>query len=386
MKINNLSNCTGCSACYSACPMSAILMVENDEGFLYPKVDDEKCVECGLCEKVCPAISPLRVQESECKAFAVINNDEAIRMESSSGGVFTAIAEKIVMTGGEVFGAKFSDDFKSVIHSWTDNIDGLKDFRGSKYLQSNVNESFKECERFLKVGEKVLFSGTPCQIQGLKKYLRKDYENLLTVDYICHGVPSPLLWKLYVEYREKLAASRVVKTSSRRKNCGWKRYSLWFAFANHSEYLKTLDKDPYLQMFLKDTCLRQSCYDCPSKGLQRVSDVTIADFWGIQQEYPELDDDKGTSFVIVHNPKVMPLFSDVCKVKEIELNDGLKHNFAMVKSWAKPKARDTFFNDLQTLSFDKMIKKYAVTPWYVRGYRFVRRCGGKVLRVVELKK
>lgn len=386
MKINNLSNCTGCSACYSACPKSAILMVENNEGFLYPKIDDRKCVECGLCEKVCPAISPLRVQKSECKAFAAINNDEAIRIESSSGGVFTAIAEKIVTTGGEVFGATFSEDFKSVVHSWTDNMDGLKDFRGSKYLQSSVNESFKECERFLKAGEKVLFSGTPCQIQGLKKYLRKEYENLLTVDIICHGVPSPLLWKLYVEYREKLAASRVVKTSSRRKNCGWKRYSLWFAFANHSEYLKTLYQDPYLQMFLKDICLRRSCYDCPAKGLQRVSDVTIADFWGIQQEYPELDDDKGTSFVIVHNPKVMPLFSDVCMVKEIELNDGLRHNPAMIKSCTKPKSRDTFFNDLQTLSFDKMIKKYAETPWYVRGCRFVRRCGGKVLRVVGLKK
>ncbi|MBQ4406184.1 MAG: Coenzyme F420 hydrogenase/dehydrogenase, beta subunit C-terminal domain [Bacteroidales bacterium] len=386
MKINNISNCTGCSVCYSVCPKSAILMVENNEGFLYPKVDDNKCVECGLCEKVCPAISPLKLNKSECKAFAAINNNETIRMESSSGGVFTAIAEKILQTGGKVFGARFSEDFKSLIHSWTDNLDGLKDFRGSKYLQSNIHESFKECERFLKAGETVLFSGTPCQIQGLKKYLRKEYDNLLTVDFICHGVPSPLLWKQYVEYHENIAASKVVNTSSRRKNCGWKMFSLWFAFANHSEYSKTLDKDPYMQMFLKDVCLRQSCYNCPAKGIYRVSDVTIADFWGIQSEHPDFDDDKGTSFVLVHNTKVIPLFSDVCKIKEIDLNSGLRHNPAMVKSCAKPKSRDTFFKDLQTLSFDKMIKKYAVTPWYMKGYKFVKRCGGKMLKVVGLKK
>lgn len=144
MEITTLTNCTGCSACYSACPMSAILMKENNEGFLYPKVDDDKCIECGLCEKVCPAISPLKMENSESKAFAAINNNETIRMESSSGGVFTAIAEKIIKTGGKVFGAKFSEDFKSVIHSWTDDLYGLKDFRGSKYLQSNVNNSFKE--------------------------------------------------------------------------------------------------------------------------------------------------------------------------------------------------------------------------------------------------
>ena len=360
-------------------------MTETEEGFLYPKIDDDKCIKCGLCEKVCPAISPLKSQDKDLKAFAAINNDENIRMESSSGGIFTAIAEKIIKAGGKVFGAKFSEDFKCIIHSWTDNLDGLKDFRGSKYLQSNVNDSFKECERFLKAGEKVLFSGTPCQIQGLKKYLRKDYDNLLTVDFICHGVPSPLLWKKYVEYRENIAVSKVVNTAFRHKKRGWKRYSLCFVFANHSEYCMTLDKDPYMQMFLKDTCLRQSCYNCPAKGLERVSDVTIADFWGIQKEHPDFDDDKGTSFVIAHNPKVIALFSDVCNVKDINLNSGLRYNSAMVKSRTKPKARETFFNDLQSLQFDKMIKKYAVTPWYVKSYKFVKLCGGIFLRKIGLK-
>ena len=386
MKITSLNNCTGCSACYAACPKSAILMVENEEGFLYPQINIEKCVECGLCEKVCPAISPLKLNKSECKAFAAINNNEAIRMESSSGGVFTAIAEKIVQTGGKVFGARFSEDFRSVIHSWTDNLDGLKDFRGSKYLQSNIHESFKECEHFLKAGEKVLYSGTPCQIQGLKKYLRKEYDNLLTIDFICHGVPSPLLWKKYVEYRETIAASKVVNFSFRHKMNGWKGYSLTFVFSNNNDYHKAFDKDPYMQMFLKDVCLRQSCYNCLAKGIYRVSDVTIADFWGIQSEHPDFDDDKGTSFVIVHNPKVIALFSDVCKIKKIDLNSGLRHNPAMVKSCIKPKARETFFKDLQVMSFEKMIKKYVETSWYEKGYKFVKRCGRKMLKVVGVKK
>ena len=361
-------------------------MTENNEGFLYPQINIEKCVKCGLCEKVCPSISSLKIQNTNLKAFAVINNDDNVRMESSSGGIFTAIAEKILMAGGKVFGAKFSEDFKNVIHSWTDNIDGVKDFRGSKYLQSAINENFKDCEKVLKAGEKVLFSGTPCQIQGLKNFLQKDYDNLLTVDFICHGVPSPLLWKKYVEFHETRTAAKVVKTAFRRKNCGWKQYSLWFAFANHSEYCQTLDKDPYMQMFLKDTCLRRSCYDCPAKGLARVSDVTIADFWGIQNEYPDFDDNKGTSLVIVHNPKLIPLFSDVCKVKEIDLQDGLKYNPAMFKSCAKPKARNTFFNDLNILPFEYFLKKYAVTPWYSKCYKLARKCGGKVLRMVGLNK
>ncbi len=388
MKITTLTNCTGCSACYSACPKSAISMTENDEGFLYPQINIEKCVKCGLCEKVCPSISSLKIQNTNLKAFAVINNDDNVRMESSSGGIFTAIAEKILMAGGKVFGAKFSEDFKNVIHSWTDNIDGVKDFRGSKYLQSAINENFKDCEKVLKAGEKVLFSGTPCQIQGLKKFLQKDYDNLLTVDFICHGVPSPLLWKKYVEFHETRTAAKVVKTAFRRKNCGWKQFSLWFALANHSEYCQPLDKDPYMQMFLKDTCLRRSCYDCPAKGLARVSDVTIADFWGIQNEYPELDDDKGVSFVVVNSEKGRALFDSIenCIKKSVPLEAGLKYNSSMIKSVEMPEKRKTFFKDLNTLSFEKVIKKYTITPWWTKGYKLVRRCAGKALRMVGLKK
>ncbi|MBP5422840.1 MAG: Coenzyme F420 hydrogenase/dehydrogenase, beta subunit C-terminal domain [Paludibacteraceae bacterium] len=386
--IKDKHNCCGCSACAQKCPKQCISMQEDEEGFLYPKVDLEECVDCRLCERVCPVIEPLKIQNGNdnIKAFAAINNNEAIRLESSSGGVFTAIAEKIIKDGGKVFGAKFSEDFKSVIHSWTDNLEGLIDFRGSKYLQSSINDNYKDCELFLKSGEKVLFSGTPCQIQGLKKYLGKDYDNLITIDFICHGVPSPLLWKKYVEYQEHNFKSNVIKASFRNKNHGWKNFSMSLVFKDKSEYCATLDKDPYMQMFLKDTCLRESCYNCPSKGIKRVSDITIADFWGIQYEYPEFDDNEGTSFVIIHNLKLIHLLSDDCIIKEIDLEKGAKHNSAIEKSCTKHKVRLSFFKDLNRLPFNKMIKKYAITPWYINAYRLMRRHTGKIIKKLLNKK
>ena len=178
MRIENLESCSGCHACFSVCPKFAIEMKENNEGFLYPLIDSNKCIKCGLCEKACPALNPIKKENEDTKAYAAINKNEAIRLDSSSGGIFTAIAEKVIEENGVVFGAKFAFDF-SVIHGWTDTIEGLAEFRGSKYLQSVIGNSYKDCKTFLESGRKVLFSGTPCQVQGLKKYLGKEYENLL---------------------------------------------------------------------------------------------------------------------------------------------------------------------------------------------------------------
>lgn len=385
MKIENLVTCTGCHACYSVCPKSAIAMAANDEGFLYPQIDAEKCVRCGQCERVCPALSPLQKEGEDTRAFAAINNDEKIRLESSSGGIFTALAQKVIDAGGVVFGAKFAPDL-SVVHGWTDTADGLEDFRGSKYVQSVIGDLFKECKRFLDGGRKVLFSGTPCHIQGLKKYLGKEYENLLAIDCICHGVPSPLVWQKYVDFRaKKFGATRrkIVKTSFRRKYSGWKMYSLSFSFANDSEYIGPLNRDPYMQMFLRDECLRGSCYACPCKSAARVSDISLADFWGIQVEFPELDDDKGTSFLVVHSEKGEEALKSLenCSVREIPLDAGLRHNPSLVKSVSRPQKRETFFRDLRTVRFEKMIRRYATTPFYVRAYRFARRGLAKAVKL-----
>ena len=279
--------CSGCDACGQICPKAAISMMPNDEGFLYPEVDSSLCVECRLCEKICPVLNVRSSTDfSERKAYAAICSDEKIRLESSSGGMFTVLAEKVIADGGVVFGAEFDSDF-SVRHGWTDSVFGLERFRGSKYLQSRTESSFSECRKFLDDGRKVLYTGTPCQIAGLKAFLKKDYENLFTVDVICHGVPSPALWQKYIKFREKKSASRIVKTAFRRKNDGWKLYSLSFTFANGSEYSVNQSKGMWMLSFNKNVMMRNSCYDCVFKGSEILSDITIGDFWGIQNYIPE---------------------------------------------------------------------------------------------------
>ena len=385
---NALELCNGCHTCYSLCSKQAIKMVANTEGFLFPQINNELCIECGLCEKKCPVLNPIIKEEEEPIAYAIINKNEEIRLQSSSGGVFTSIVETVIKQNGIVFGAKFDSDF-NVIHGYTDSIEGLFDFRGSKYVQSAIGDSYKDCKNFLEKGRQVLFSGTPCQIAGLQSFLGKNYDNLLLVDIICHGVPSPLLWTEYKKNLEKKFASRIVKTAFRRKDYGWKQFSLAVTFGNASEYCNTLRQDSYLKLFLKDVCLRESCYNCKYKTAKRIADITIADFWGIQNEYPELDDDKGTSFVITHSDKGQKIIDCLsnCTVKIIPLEKGVKYNSSYVRSVIRPTKRDDFFLDLDKysenkISLEKLVKKYTVDSIFVRTYRFLRRCLGKIKRMI----
>ena len=364
-------------------------MVANEEGFLYPKINDKQCINCSLCEKKCPVLNPLIKDDEKTFAYAVINNNEEIRLQSSSGGVFTALAENVIRQNGIVFGAKFDSDF-NVIHGYTDSIEGLSDFRGSKYVQSAIGEAYKDCKNFLDEDRLVLFTGTPCQIAGLQSFLGKKYDNLLLVDIICHGVPSPLLWTEYKKTLEKKFASQIVKTAFRRKDYGWKQYSLAVTFGNASEYCNTLRQDSYLKLFLKDVCLRESCYNCKYKTEKRIADITIADFWGIQNEYLELDDDKGTSFVITHSDKGQKIIENLsaCIIKQIPLEKGVKYNPSFVRSVIRPKKRDIFFMDLEEysenkISLEKLVKKYTADSLFVRGYSFLRRCLGKIKRMVK---
>ena len=383
-----LGLCSGCHTCYSLCPKQAIKMVANSEGFLYPQINNDLCINCGLCEKKCPVLNPIIKDNEKTFAYAVINKNEEIRLQSSSGGVFTSLAENVLNQNGIVFGAKFDSDF-NVIHGYTDSLEGLAEFRGSKYVQSTIGDSFKECKNFLDEGRQVLFSGTPCQIAGLKSFLGKNCDNLLCVDFICHGVPSPLLWSEYRKTLEKKFASRIMKTAFRRKDYGWKQYSLAVTFGNASEYCNTLKKDSYLKLFLKDVCLRESCYNCKYKTEKRISDITIADFWGIQNEYPELDDDKGTSFVMTHSDKGKKIVDNLtsCVVKQIPLEKGVKYNPSYTRSVIRPKKRDVFFLDLEKYSqnkitLEKLVEKYTLDGLFVRGYRLLRRCLGKVKRMI----
>ncbi len=381
--------CSGCGACVQICNKSAISMIANDEGFLYPKVDSSLCVECRLCEKTCPVLNAkTSTGFSERKAYAAICSDEKIRLESSSGGMFTVLAEKVIAEGGVVFGAEFDSDF-SVMHGWTDSVCGLERFRGSKYLQSRTESSFLDCRKFLDDGRKVLYTGTPCQIVGLKAFLKKDYENLFTVDVICHGVPSPALWQKYIKFREKKSASRIVKTAFRRKNDGWKLYSLSFTFANGSEYSVNQSKGMWMLSFNKNVMMRNSCYDCVFKGSKILSDITIGDFWGIQNYIPEKDDDKGYSICFLNTDKGKKLFKSVKSslfVDEIKNYDCKRFNTQLLYSLKLPKNRKKFISICLKKGFDVAYKKYVKVKFPVRVYYACRRFGGKILRRLGLRK
>lgn len=389
MKIDELKNCTGCHACYSACPRGSITMQRDNEGFLYPTVNKNSCAKCGLCENVCPIITPLPLPEiSGSTAFAAVNQNEKTRIESSSGGIFTAIAEEVIAAGGVVFGAKFASDF-SVIHSSANDIKGLAEFRGSKYVQSTIGSTYKECKELLDSDKTVLFSGTPCQISGLKAFLGKNYRNLITVDFICHGVPSPLLWEKYINSKSA-GNQKISKINFRDKRSGWKNYSFSIDYSDGSVLTHIFRDNAYMRLFLKNVSLRPSCYDCKFKEISRQSDITLGDFWGIWHELPSLDDDLGTSFIIVHTnagKKIIAKLSD-CVTKEISIEQGERHNPPLTKSVNRPASRNAFFADLRDKNFNikKLAATYAADSFSAQIKKILKGALRKLSKIVRKKK
>lgn len=351
--------CCGCGACAQVCPRDCIVMKEDQEGFLYPEVDKLKCVSCNLCEKSCPVILN-KVSPQEPVAYAAFCKDEELRLQSSSGGIFSLLAEQILEQGGIVFGAAFDKDW-SVHHIGIERVEDLEMLRGSKYLQSRTENTYLEVKKQLLLGRKVLYSGTPCEIEGLKAYLNGEYENLYTQDLICHGSPSPKVWKKYVDYRENCAGAAAQRTFFRHKKYGWKTYAVLFEFSNNTAYEQILTKDLFMQMFLQNLCLRPSCYKCAFKKLGRQSDITLADFWGADKVVPELDDNKGCSVVLIHSEKGKRLFEMVksqMTYKKVELSDALLGNPSMTKSCEKTPKRDAFMQAVNSMSFDQLAKAY----------------------------
>ncbi|ADL07015.1 Coenzyme F420 hydrogenase/dehydrogenase, beta subunit C-terminal domain [Thermosediminibacter oceani] len=330
-------------------------MPKVKEGF----VNHDKCINCGLCEKVCPVLNNTPVN-NEPKAYACINKDEKIRMDSSSGGTFTLIAEQVINSGGVVFGAGFDEDF-TVVHSYAESRESLSNFHGSKYVQSKIGDMYKQAEKFLKQRRQVLFTGTPCQIAGLKSYLRKLYDNLLCVDFICFGVPSTKVWKKYISYHENNIGAPVRRVSFRNKKQGWKRFSMFLSFDNGMKHIESFDKDFFMQAFLKKICLRPSCHACNFKTLHRQSDITLADFWGVQNLLPEMDDDKGTSLVFINSHRGELIFEqikDKLLYNMVDLNEAVRYNLSAVKSVKQHPNRENFFKELDLISFDALVKKY----------------------------
>ena len=338
--INNKYKCCGCSACAQRCPKQCITLHSDEEGFLYPKVNLDNCIDCGLCEKVCPVLNQTE-ERLPLEVFAAKNPNEEIRMESSSGGIFTQLAEQIIDTGGVVFGVKWNEHFEAV-HAYTDTKEGLAVFRGSKYVQSQVGDTFKQTEHFLKEGRQILYSGTPCQIAALKLFLRKNYENLITVDVVCHGVPSPKIWR---EYLNSLQILDISSISHKDKTTGWRSYS--FSIKNKEGdfiYKERASQNKYLKAFVKNYILRPSCFACPSKAGKSKSDITLADYWGVEKIVPKIHDNKGISFVCINTPKGEKLFNQLnVELIQADYYKSIPFNSCIIKSTTEPNDRQEFW-------------------------------------------
>lgn len=344
--------CCGCSACAMKCPKHCITMQADSEGFLYPVVNEADCIDCGLCEKVCHELHPYD-ERKPLNVYAAINKDEQVRMNSSSGGMFYLLAEKTISEGGVVFGARFDEDWQVVI-DYAETLEDVKPFMGSKYVQARTATTYRDAETFLKQGRKVLFSGSPCQIAGLHHYLRKDYDNLTTVDFVCHGVPSPKVWQRYLDEVVTSGKRAINDVKFRNKGNGWKKFNFVLSY-NHDSKSYSLSswhqQNHYMRAFLSDMILRPSCHDCRAKQGRSHSDITIADFWGINVEMPEMDDDKGTGLVLVNTEKGRQAL-DWSKVtmKESSIKVASKYNGGL-SSQTKPHPKRTeFFEALDTSS------------------------------------
>lgn len=358
IEIRDKSMCVGCTACMSVCPKKCISMHEDTEGFVYPSVDNLHCIGCNLCVAVCPVIHPTCYHNQPKIVKAACSNHEEDRMESSSGGVFSLLSEQILLKAGEVWGAAFDEDWR-VSHMRVTSMERLAVIRGAKYVQSNLGESFRTIKQSLDSGKWVLFSGTPCQVTGLKRYLHKDYERLLLVDVVCHGVPSYKVFRSFL--KEEFGHKSITSVSFRDKTTGWKKYNLCVHYNSEGEdgvKRFTSKANLYMYGFISNLYLRPSCYSCKFKGCMSGSDITLGDFWGIDNVAPEMDDDKGTSLVLTHTEKGKQWFemvSSLCRCKELPYLSAYQNNKSLEQSSLKNPWRSLFFKDLDRKFFSQLL-------------------------------
>lgn len=360
INITKKEECCGCYSCTNICPKQCIEMNIDNEGFWYPKVDKDKCINCDLCVKVCPVINTPEKERNSIQAYACKNENEKERKESSSGGIFSLLCQEVINSKGVVFGAGFDENF-DVIHSYSETIEGCNKFKGSKYVQSKIGETYKQAKEFLDNGRKVLFSGTQCQIKGLNLYLGRKYENLISLEIICHGVPSPKVFEKYKNLLSKRYESKIKNIKFRDKEKGWKTFSFVTEFENNEKYSNTLKDDFFMLGFLKNIYLRPSCYNCAAKDFKSGSDFSLADYWGIQLIHPEFDDDKGVSLVLVNNLKGKRIFDSISQKMsflETDLQHATKHNSCIIKSVKPNPNREKFFADMNNGDFMNSIIKY----------------------------
>lgn len=389
IEITDKKRCSGCTACWSACPKRCISMQEDEEGFLYPVVDDSQCIQCGKCVKVCPyshsefANKPAEEELSLC--YAAYNKDEEVRYQSSSGGMFRAFADKIIAEGGVVFGAAFNKDFL-VEHTYADTVEKLRPLMGSKYLQSRMGNSFGMVKRFLNDGRKVLFTGCGCQIAGLKRFLNNDDNNLICVDLICHGVDSPKVWQSYLH--SLLPDDKVEYVNFRDKRTGQDNSSVVIKGMETEFYEKKRDF-LYFNSWQYGLFTRPACEICPFKSDNRVSDITISDCWGFLKIAPELYDDKGLSSVIIHTDKGQSLFDTITPqliFKRTLLEDVKLYNSDYIRSMPFDAAKRAAFwksYNKGNMPFSRLLVKHLRVTGRQRLARFIKRGIRKCLALLK---
>ena len=326
------------------------------------------------------------------KVYACYNKDKDVRLSSSSGAVFSSLAEYVLNKSGIGYGVAMSEDCYSAEFIGVTDSEGLTKLRGSKYLQAKVGNTFKSVKKELQAGKLVLFTGTGCQVNGLKTFLGKDYDNLICMDVICHGAPSPALWREYARDQEKKMGGKLKEINFRCKDDSWVDFGMKEVLSTIPEdsvkkFYISKDKDPYMQMFLRDYCLRPSCYECMVKK-EKMSDLTVADFWGIKDVAPEMNNGLGTSLVLIRTKKGQEIFNYIScemKLKEVTYEAGVKGNPAEYKSCVRPSQRDTFFDDMHTMSFEELEGKYAPPIKYslkTRAKRKTKKIMKSMLRVI----
>lgn len=344
--IQDKSRCSGCEACVQICPRKCISCQTDSEGFVYPEVNHTECIECGLCEKVCHIFHPYDAR-IPIKTLAAKNIDEMIRVQSSSGGFFTAIAEKVIDDEGVVFGVKFDSHWMPVF-SYTETKARLSDFRGSKYVQAKVRDAYIKCRTFLRQDRNVLFCGTPCQISALYHFLGKRYdERLTTVDFVCHGVPSPCIWS---DYLEKIQGNRdgdyiypIKNVNFRDKSSSWSLYHFNLT-TNGMTINSPAWENPYMRAFLSNYSLRPSCYDCQVRNSRSSSDITMGDCWGIDRMIPDFSDDKGVSLLLINTLKGSLMVDGLAlNTRNLSFKEVCENNSSIILNPKKPHKRGRFF-------------------------------------------
>ena len=351
------NTCYGCRACEQICPKNAITMKPNKEGFAYPVLDADKCVKCGLCAKICPHDNPMEAPEKPVDVFAGQYLEEEALLGSSSGGIFSAVADYVLANDGYVAGCLFDEDFVAV-HMVTNEKKTVEKMRGSKYVQSDTKDTYAQIKALLDENKLVLFSGTPCQVDGLKRYLRKDYQNLITMDLICHGVPSPYMLSTYLDtVRAKKGPITQLSFRNKKRN-GWGAQGS-IGYGNKVKSISRFNNS-YYYYYLQNSISRKCCYECKYSSVSRVGDITVGDFWGAQDVLPELNVEKGVSAVLANTDKGLTVLNELKQnllLTEVELETVAQNNGNLVEPCQMPKKRNEIYARIQQKGYDAIAKE-----------------------------